>query len=340
MFRLTLLLPGLLGSFTGLPVDEKPKFPAVESLLARAGIRRTPHRSFYRCLCELSGLSGPDSSDLPLAALSRLVDGAERPEGIWMRADPVHLAAGRDGIRLVDSSSLSMTQHDAIIIAATLEGLFKEYQWRLEVPLPERWYVRLPQHPAITTWEIDSVSGRNIRPYLPAGPDSSGWLRLTNEIQMLLHDCEMNSEREQRGILPINSLWFWGIGELPEILPRTWTRLYSNDPVAQGLAMLSGTEFAQLPSGFSEVANNGDSGGNVLVACKDALSSSKKQDINIWLDSLEQMEQHWFGPILDAIRQKSLHELVIITDGHEFTINRYSFLRIWRRQKSIIDHAG
>lgn len=340
MFRLTLLLPGLLGSFTGLPDDEKPKFPAVEALLARAGIRRIPRRSFYRDLCALLALEKPHGADLPAAPLARLIDGAETPNGIWMRADPVHLAVGRDSVRLIDSAALSMTQHDAIIFAAALEGLFNDYNWKLEVPLPERWYVRLPQKPAITTSEIDSVTGKDIQAFLPEGADGNEWLRLTNEIQMLLHNCEMNREREQRGDLAVNSLWFWGIGALPEILPRKWSRIYSDDPVAQGLAMLSSTEFMELPDNFKEVTAASSAGGDVLIASVTALSGSRNQDINAWLGSVEQVEQYLFQPLLGAIRDKMLDELVVMTDGWKFTVNRYSFLRFWRRRKSIIDYTG
>jgi len=340
MFSLTLLLPGLLGSFTGLPRDEKPEFTAIEMFLARAGIRRIPACSFYRDLCRLMALDKPAGTDLPVASLARLIDGYEHPDGVWMRADPVHLAAGRDGVRLIDASSLGLSQTDAVIYAATLERLFHENNWKLEVPLPERWYVRLPRKPAITTSEIDIVTGKDIQPYLPVGADSNEWLRLMNEIQMLLHGCEMNREREQRGAQSINGLWFWGIGELPEILPRQWTRIYSNDPVAQGLAMLSSTEFKELPDDFSEVSTGTDEGGDVLVACAAALSGSKYQDINQWLKSLEQFELNWFQPILGAVRSKLLDEVTLISGGYEFSINRHSFLRFWRKYKSVIDYAG
>lgn len=340
MSRLTLLLPGLLGSFTGLPDDEKPDFPAIESLLSRAGRQRIPRHSFYSDLCELCALDRPDGSDLPIAPLGRLVDGAERPDGVWMRADPVHLAVSRDSVRLQDPASLSMTQHDAIIFAAALEGLFREYNWKLEVPQPERWYVRLPHKPAVTTHEIDSVAGKDVQPYLPVGPDSSEWMRLTNEVQMLLHACDINNEREQRGVPAVNSLWFWGIGTLPGILSRKWTRIYSNDPVAQGLAMLSGTEFLDLPENFDEAENGFESGCDVLLACATVLSGTNKQDINKWLEALGQLERHWFEPIAAALKRKQLDELVVITDGYEFTINRYSFLKFWRRRTSLIDYAG
>ena len=339
MSRLTLLLPGLLGSFTGMPDEEKPGFPAIESLLARAGRQQISRRSFYSDLCDLCALDKPAGGDLPVAPLGRLIDGAEHPDGIWMRADPVHLAVGRDSVRLHDSASLSMTQHDAIIFAAALEGLFKEYNWKLEVPLPERWYVRLPHKPAITTHEIDYVTGKDIQSFLPSGPESNQWLRLTNEVQMLLHACDINQEREQRGAPAINSLWFWGIGALPGILPRKWTRIYSNDPAAQGLAMLSGTEFLQLPEQFNAAENGFESGDDVLLACATALTGTRHQDINKWLESLEQLEQNWFEPIAVAVNRKLLDELIVISDGYEFIINRYSPLRFWRRRRSVIDYG-
>ena len=338
MSRLTLLLPGLLGSFTGLSDIDKPGFPAIESLLARAGRHRIPRRSFYSDLCDLFALQKAEDADLPIAPLGRLVDGAEHPDGIWMRADPVHLAVTRDGARLLDPASLAMTQHDAIIFAATLEGLFKEYNWKLEVPLAERWYVRLPHKPAITTCEIDRVTGKAIPPYLPAGPDSSEWMRLANEVQMLLHACDINREREQRGAPAVNSLWFWGIGALPGILPRKWTRIYSNDPAAQGLAMLSGTEFQALPEDLHDVTA-GFEGGDVLLACATALTGTKNQDMNVWLEALGRMEQCWFEPIATAVNRKLLDELVVISDGHEFTIDRYAPLRFWRRRRSIFNYV-
>ena len=124
-----------------------------------------------------------------------------------------------------------------------------------------------------------------------------------------------------------------------ERLPRQWSRIYSDDPVAQGLAMLSGTEFMELPDDLSELSTGFEDGGDVLLACASALSGSKYQDMNVWLAALERTEQHWFQPILDAIQLKSIDEVTLITGGYEFTVNWYSFLRFWRRQKSIIDYA-
>ena len=49
---------------------------------------------------------------------------------------------------------------------------------------------------------------------LPAGNEGSVWRRRMNEAQMVLHAHPGNEAREARGELPVNSVWFWGAGEL------------------------------------------------------------------------------------------------------------------------------
>jgi hypothetical protein len=340
MVHLTLLIPGLSGAHAGITGAETPRFPALETLLAKAAARRMANVSYYHGLCALFDLDKPAGGDLPIAPLSRLVDGLERPEGVWMRADPVHLAAGRDGVRLTDASALNLTQHDAIILAASLEEFFRDQHWKLEVPLPHRWYVRLPGPPAIATTEIDRVVGQDIRPWLPEGPERQSWLRVCNEIQMLLHACDVNRERARRGDLPVNGLWFWGIGALPEILPRRWTRIYSDDPAAQGLAMLSGTRFSELPETITVDETGVTAAGNVLVATAAQLAGSNNQDFSRWRESLMKLERRWFEPLLQAAQDGRLGELQIMTDGYRFIIRRRSFLKFWRRPKSVVDYPA
>jgi len=340
MSSLTLLMPGLLGSYADIPRMEQPPFPALGTLVAKAARRKFPAVSFYRILCELFDLEQPVGGDLPIAPLSRLIDGLETPAGVWMRADPVHLAAGQTGLHLADASALVLSQHDAIILAAALEDFFKEHGWVLEVPLPDRWYIRLPRLPAVTTTELDRVVGRDIQPWLPAGEDQQDWRRLCNEIQILLHACDVNHARERRGELPVNSLWFWGIGVLPEILQRKWTRVYSDDPAAQGLAMLSGARFEAIPESLLAGAGGFDATGDILVASATPPAGAIEHDFDNWLEAMRELDQRWFVPLLQALRDGALAQVQIITDGHEFTLRRHSLLKFWRLRESIVDYLG
>ena len=61
------------------------------------------------------------------------------------------------------------------------------------------------------------------------------WYRLINEIQMFMHGHEINQKRLENGLLPINSLWCWGGGQLPE--PRgNEIHWYSSDELLNRFA--------------------------------------------------------------------------------------------------------
>lgn len=339
MHTLTLIVPDLFAYIRGLPEEAIPRLPAFETVLAK-GIRK--EYGFDACtsrLCELFGLHKSVNEDYPVAALSRLIDDTEQPQGVWMRADPVHLSTSRDSLILTDPSALSFSQHDAIILGTSLEELFNEEKLRIEIPVARRWYINLPELPAMATTPVDEAIGHDIRQYLPSGPDKAKWIRLMNETQMLLHSCELNQEREKRGEIPVNSLWFWGIGRLPDILPRIWSMVYSNNPLAQGLAMLSGTSFTETPKCATEITGNADNDGEILVDLRDIPSGADNLDLRDWQEYFRKLEQDWFILILNAIRERHLDEFRLIIGGDEISFNRQSFLKFWLRQRSLSKYA-
>ena len=61
------------------------------------------------------------------------------------------------------------------------------------------------------------------------------WYKLLNEIQMFMHQHEVNQQRMQSGLLAINSLWFWGAGSRPQTLDSNlaW---YCDDPLLNRFA--------------------------------------------------------------------------------------------------------
>ena len=336
MESITFLLPGLLGSFPGLPKKERPVYPGIERIISRGSSHHFQGRSYYEDLCEHFNIEKSDTRDLPIAPLTRLVDGVDRPEGVWVRADPVYLAAGRSGLVLFPPAKLSLTQHDAVVLAATLEEVFREKGWALEVPFTNRWYLRLPHVPAIRTTEIDYVVGREIRHFMPEGQDKDEWITLLNEVQMVLHECDLNLEREKRGLYPVNSLWFWGAGELPAIITRQWSVVYTDDPVARGLAMLSATKCPDLPGDIGILINDQEIRGDVLVAST-RLMAYTGDDLEEWLQVISELDNTWFQPVLSAISQGRLHALTIDTGEFQIVFDRRSLHKFWRRHRSVVN---
>src|SRR5687767_9051943 len=89
---LQLLLPGLFGVQGPESEPQKPpQLPALETLLTRAERHSSPVRSLESLLFSLLGAEIPTDSDLPVAAVTRVLDLGIVDSGWWIRADPVHL---------------------------------------------------------------------------------------------------------------------------------------------------------------------------------------------------------------------------------------------------------
>ena len=333
----TLLLPGLTGPFPGLHRDAVPRLPALETLLARARKRRTGYRSYYQHLCGLFGIERQPGRDLPIAPLSRLVDDAERPEGIWMRADPVHLRAGLNDLMLIDTTGISLSQHDAILLGTPLHEIFSESGWVFEIPMAKRWYLKLDAYPDAETTEISEVRGRDVQHLMPRGGDRPRLERIMTEVQMTLHNNQHNLEREWRGEPVLNSLWFWGCGRLPDTVHASWTRIVSDDPVARGLATLAGIPCAAPPEDLGSLLDDTGGSDSILMVRDDLDVSVSYQDFVSWEKAMVELEDDWFAPALNALKQGALDRVVIISTGVEYHIGRYALKKFWCRNKAIIE---
>jgi len=69
---------------------------------------------------------------------------------------------------------------------------------------------------------------------------------------MVLHQSPANEARRSRGELPINSVWFWGGGALPERIAAEDKILYTDDRYSQGLAKAVGVECLPLSAATEE----------------------------------------------------------------------------------------
>ncbi|MCI0401319.1 MAG: hypothetical protein L0Z68_08485 [Gammaproteobacteria bacterium] len=339
--RLTLFIPGLFGP---LSASEEGAFnlelrlPALQLLFARARLVPVLGKPVEYALCGLFGVTWPEPSAPPIAALTRLSDPGTGAGGveIWMRADPVHLSPDRNGVLLLDSSAFSLGETEAIELGAELQALFADIGGRLEVASPSQWYLALSVIPRVYTRTLTEAVGRDIHGFMPTGPDQRRWHQLINEVQMVLHGSAVNAAREARGELAVNSLWFWGSGRLPEPPERRWSHLYSDDPLARGLAIFTRTPIDGLPTGADAVLAGAPAGSDVLVAVTEGLRYSHYPDNDLWRDFIVRVEQDWLQPLLAALKSQELACLTVRTgDPVDFEIDRRALWRWWRRPKPI-----
>ena len=340
MHSLTLFIPGLLTPSRDLAEQDIPRVPALEKLLACAGREQLIPFSFSDALCMLFKLGRHADKDFPIAAITRLVDDEHSSAGIWMRADPVHLVADRKGLILMDESTFTLDQHDALVLAADVKDVLAERGMILEAPTTNRWYVTMDDMPAIKTIPVHEVAGRDIHYYMPSGKDQQAWAQLLNEIQMTLHNSPVNTERERRGEHVVNSLWFWGCGELPVLLKCPWSRVFTDEEIAKGFSILANIPGAELPETIDDALDLSEDEDDVLAVLSFGLRHSQYHGLKGWQDFITYLEEFWFADILDCIKSKEIEELTVLTEYQQFSIHKSSFYKFWKRPKPVSVYAS
>jgi hypothetical protein len=340
MHSLTLFIPGLLTPARDLAEQDIPRVPALEKILACAGCEQLVPFGFSDALCMLFKLEGQPDRDFPIAAITRLVDDEHSLAGIWMRADPVHLAADHQGLILMDESAFTLDQHDALVLAADVKDVLAERGMILEAPTTNRWYVTMDEIPAIKTVPIHEVAGHDIHYYMPSGKDQQAWAKLLNEVQMVLHNSPVNAERERRGERAINSLWFWGCGELPILVKCPWSRVFTDEIIAKGFSSLANIPCHDLTESIDDMLDTSAQDEDVLAVMSFGLQHAQYHDIKGWIDFITYVEEFWFADILDCIKAGVIEEVTLLTEYQQFTLRKSSFYQFWKRPKPVSAYAS
>jgi hypothetical protein len=326
--HVTLLIPGLLG----LPDAVVPA--TLTRLLARAD--RYPASlppGFEMRLFRLFGIATPAGQDLPVAAVTRLADMGVVDRDWWVRADPVYLEPRRDGLVL---HPVRLTTEEAGHLATELAAALATDGWLLRAPCAQRWYLKPPGTPQLATTPLAEVIGRDIRDFLPQGPDYRVWHTRLNEIQILLHTTDANAAREARGECPANSVWFWGGGCLPEAGPAGFGQVWSDEPLGQGLARLCGLPARAMPADAATWLKLAEPAPAALLVFDGLQAAARDGDGQAWAAGLNALIEQWLVPLRRAVERGAIAGLTLLADtGPRFEYRRAHRLRFWRRAQPL-----
>lgn len=319
--------------------------PALETLLARGRRTKMPGSSLERWLAGAHHIA--PQHDLPLAPLALRGDGGDPGDHCWLRADPVHLKVHGDRLILAEASRFAVAPGEAEQLVSALNSHFVPEGITFIAPQPQRWYARTTAAPRIRTTPTAEVAGKNIEHFLPAGDDGARWRRIFNETQMLLHRHPCNEAREARGEPAINSVWLWGAGRMPQPVPGApYAAVWSNHPLAKGLALASGIEPRPLPATGTDLLQDP---GNVArdriqLAVLTPLPGTAYGDIEAWRKAALALERDWFSPLLTALHGTTLDTLTLRALGQDFgcaaEVTRHDLWRFWRRRRPLQAYAG
>lgn len=308
MPRLTLLLPPR-ERFAGqsLPKELGKRLARADHGMADAGRKAQIQRHVQAI-----------PAHAPVAAITRNIDAPDAPQQAWLRADPCWVQADINGGRMLACGEMGLTMEQAQALIAPLRTLFGDEGFPISAPTPSRWYLMLPREskfPAFASPE--DVLGDDLVEHLPQGDAGRRWRRLLNEAQVILHNHPLNEQRMAQGQPPVNSLWFWGGGVLPEFV-RCDAQVFSDDVRVQGLLKIAQASAKAPPMRYD--ASLRDT--SALIDLRAA------RDVSV-------LARDWLLPAAAALRGADELQLDF-ADGTQLTVRRSQRWRFWRRALAVL----
>ncbi|MEF8702643.1 MAG: hypothetical protein V5B32_05265 [Candidatus Accumulibacter sp. UW26] len=300
--QLTLVVPELVwpepddrDSLDALPCD------GLNTLLARSRLSRRPPQSVEATLCDAFGLG----ESVPYGALRVLGEDAAPAAGdaCWLCADPVHLRLHQERLILADGASLNIERGEAQAIVDQLNHHFADFG-TFHVASPDRWYLELAGSTDLGPFDIlplSAVAGRSVSRQLPATDAARRLRQLLNEAQMVLHQHPANRRREDEGRSTINSLWLWGAGILPTARPPDFSGVWSDGPLARGLARAFAVPVHALPDDAAAFLARATARGRHLIVLDALQSPVQYEDGDAYRARLGELDQRWFAPLQKAL---------------------------------------
>ena len=299
------------------------RFPALEKLVAcgdglQCRVERESHAAlddWQRDVLQTLALPAAEFSSAPASWIGL---GGAIDAGTWLHVDPVHLAVSVDGLALHLVEPFSAMELDRV------EPMLRDHCRQAGFS----WH--RTANGAVFLHHSDKLDVRTVAPAVASrhalramqaqGNDASRLIRLSTELQMLLHDSSVQALSGERQSMPINALWLWGAGELCAqrklALPNAW----SNEAYVRGVYRSCAQRCHDAPSSLDGVER---SDGDALIVTHAA---------NV-LDA----ERRWFEPLLRAVRAGVWSRAHVYMDDLSFGIDRTQLWRVWRRSRALAE---
>ena len=247
----------------------------------------------------------------------------ERPTGWIAAADPVYLEPQMDYLCLHALRRTGVPASEMRTVVDHLQTTLATDQSFGFARLGNRGYLRAEM--PISTSSVPSyvVDQREPGEFLPSGEHTAMHRNILSEIEMALHEHEVNQRRIEEGKQPVNSLWLWGGGTAPEKIIRPQPPLFADDPLLLGY-WESATAVADLwPGNFAECAE---------ASVKGFVAVTPEFDYNP--DHLVA----WLEELRGLLRSGRLSQLILLfRDGLRADVRRSQTLKFWRRDTNLLD---
>lgn len=300
----TLLLPG----YTATSGDETivPVHPCHAAFRFTQDAEQQPWQSQ---LATIMGLDTAGGKRLPIAGRS-----ADEGAAGLVRADPVSLKADRDTAKLMPAELLDLSETEADELLHALNEFVAGDGFRFFRESAGEWYMSGMSADALESYPPSFLADRNASAFMPEGDSAAPWRSLMTEIQMLLHMQPVNELREQKGLLPVNSVWFWGGAPVSEkSAVNTDVLVFTDNAEALALTQLTGVQCEPLEA-FTPASVAQSQARHVVIVDNRLVSAWLRADGGQLQGLLAQLNEHWLLPLVQLVGKGELQQVQVLTE--------------------------
>ncbi len=266
------------------------------------------------------GLPYPEQG---LGALRMWGQTGDRPTNWIAAADPVYLEARLDHLCLHALRRVGVPASQLRVLIDHLQTTLAEGKKYGFTRLGSYGYLSSRSPIATAGSPAYVVDQKKPDDYLPSGDDTAIHRNLLSEIEMALHEHEVNLEREADGQLPVNSLWLWGGGIAPDQTTRAQPPLFSDDALLTGYWHSATAVATAWP-------------GDIATCIEESVAGFVADTPEF--DTSSELLENCLDALREALKSGRLDSLTLLfRDGLRAHVSRSHALRVWRRNSRLLD---
>ena len=320
--NVNLILPGLFGAFQESELCDVPQSALLQMLIGKAN---------HITSMDFSALITPDQY-LEGFALAFYESDNTNPAIVTVYAEPLNLEIKSDHITAYPVTFMSDEADKVINIVEQFNKYFDIDGLKLCYQTNGRLICTSSLHKFPLVKPVYSIIDRDIKHFMPSGPDAKVWLRLFNEVQMFFHEYIPADERIFKAGL-LNGLWFWGGASGNEISDKKIEgAIIGESDWLKGYCSHHSVSHCEI----KDIAASNEV--NFSVLDERLLSSSSYGDFELWSKQINTIDNEIVQPLVDLLKANKINAINIIeSDKSIYQYKKNHSLRFFRRPKTLTE---
>ena len=257
------------------------------------------------------------------AALRMWGQTGDRPT-VWMAAaDPVYLELRLDHLCLHALCRAAVPTSDLRALIDHLQRTVAPDRDFSFVRVASYGYLRAGQAIATASLPAYAIDQRVPSEFMPSGEEAARYRALLSEVEMALHEHDVNQRRQKAGQQPVNSMWLWGGGCAPKQQAVPHPPLFADDPLLRGYWYSMSGAVDRWPGSIGDCLS-ASAAGFVAVAPE--------------FEDHDGAMESWLRELREALHSGRLNRLTLLfREGICADVERSHALRFWRRDSALLD---